>query len=527
MPFREVSMLEVKEVIRLLLKGMPKKQIARLVGLDPKTVRRYALAAAQCGAVPGVELTDELVSTVFVWLNAQNARDHGESWGRCEDERAFIKKSLKEGVRLTKVRRLLLRRGVVIPYPTLHRFAKQELAFGKKAPTVPVLDGKPGQELQVDTGWVLSLLKNQEGVCRRMRAWIFTPVVSRYRFVFPCERETTASAIEACEAAAIFYEGFFEVLIPDNTKAIVSRADPLDPLIVVVFLEYAQARGFVIDTARVRKPKDKARVERAVRDVRDDCFGGENIATLQQARARGHYWSESEYGMRPHSTTGRLPKEHFLAVERPYLLPPPVEPYDVPSWSSPLVGRDHFASALKALYTLPTRFIGLRLRCRVDAALVRFYDKGVLVKTHPRKEPYGKSIDVSDFPPEKTPYAMRDINFLKREAEKHGAAVGSYAVALLAVPLPWTSMRRVYALLRLATKYGAARVDDACQQALIAQMVDVKRLARMLEQAAAPASSPAPAPIVPPSRFLKPAAQYALPFPQGAVHDDDERPDLP
>lgn len=56
--------------------------------------------------------------------------------------------------------------------------------------------------------------------------WVFTPALSRYRFVHPCIGETTAGAIEACEAAWDFYAGVFKVLIVDNIKAIVNKADP-------------------------------------------------------------------------------------------------------------------------------------------------------------------------------------------------------------------------------------------------------------------------------------------------------------
>jgi transposase len=66
----------------------------------------------------------------------------------------------------------------------------------------------------------------------------------------------------------------------------VNRADPLKPQIAVGFLEYAQARGFVIDPTRARCPTDKARVERTVPFVRDDCFGGETLRTLDEARVR-------------------------------------------------------------------------------------------------------------------------------------------------------------------------------------------------------------------------------------------------
>lgn len=99
---------------------------------------------------------------------------------------------------------------------------------------------------------------------------------SRHRFVYPVFEETTARAIEACEAAWEFFGGVFPVLIPDNTKAIVVAAVPLSPRITPTFLEYAQARHFHIDPARVRSPRDKGRVERAVPGVRDDCFAAKS-----------------------------------------------------------------------------------------------------------------------------------------------------------------------------------------------------------------------------------------------------------
>ena len=63
--------------------------------------------------------------------------------------------------------------------------------------------------------------------------------------------------IEGCEAAWAFYQGVFPVLIPDNLSPVVADADPLCPRFTVGWLEYAQARGFVTDPARVRHAKDK------------------------------------------------------------------------------------------------------------------------------------------------------------------------------------------------------------------------------------------------------------------------------
>jgi hypothetical protein len=83
-------------------------------------------------------------------------------------------------------------------------------------------------------------------------------------FVYPLFQETTATAIQACEGAVEFFGGVFRVVIPDDTKTIITEADPIAPRITDGFLECAQARGFVIEATRVRHPKDKARVERAV-----------------------------------------------------------------------------------------------------------------------------------------------------------------------------------------------------------------------------------------------------------------------
>lgn len=509
-------MHEVKEVLRLWLMGHGKKPIARQLGLDRNTVRSYIEHAASAGldrAGGDAALTDEIVVKVLLRLRAPRAREHGSGWASCIEHRDFIKQKLDQGVLLTKTRKLLSReREVSIPYSTLHRFAVTELDFGRTAPTMPVADCAPGAELQVDTGWVAQLEPDLFGKRRRVKAWIFTAVRSRHRFVWPIFRETTESAIEACEAAWEFFGGVFHVLIVDNTKAIVTTADHLEPRLSRTFLEYSQSRGFVIDTARVRSPKDKARVERAVQTVRGDCFGGERLYDLEQCFERARRWSLEEYGAKRHTRTQRCPLEHFLAEEKAALKSAPTERYDIPHWCDPKIGLDQHAQVAKALYSLPRRFVRKTLLARADSQLVRFYDDAILVKTHPRKPPGGRSSDSADFPPEQDACARRDMAFFLKQAEAHGAAIGHYAGALLAGPQPWTKVRRVYALLGLVKRYGAARVEPCCVTALAAEMLDMRRLQRIVELAVklpdvlAPAPKPAP-----PARYLRDAAQYALP----------------
>ena len=524
MAYREVTMLEVKEILRLWLMGVPKKRVAHQLGLDVKTVRRYLAAARARGAEPGqgaAALDDDLVAGVVAATQGAAGRPRGGDWAACEGHREFVERHLADGVRLTKVRKLLLRQGVAIPYQTLRRYALEELQFGLPSPTVPVADCEPGAEVQLDTGWMTKLEPDVLGRRRRFRAWIFTSVLTRHRFVYPIDRETTASAIEACEAAWEFFGGVFKAVIVDNTKAIVASADALEPRLVQAFLEYAQARGFVVDTTRVRHPKDKARVERSVQTVRDDCFGGERIRSVEgDARARALDWCSNEYGQRVHSTTRRRPLEHFETVEKGALLPAPTEPYDVPLWSEPKVAPDQFAQVASGLYSMPLKLRGKRLRARADRQLVRFWQQGELVKTHPRVAPGKRSIDPADFPPAALAVAQRDGAYWTARAAEHGEHVGRYAVALLAGPAPWTRMRQVYKLVDLAKRFSSHRMDEACRTALDAGMIDVSRLERFVRldtRLEAPAAR-----VIPIARYLRPASQYALPLRQEMLTEGDE-----
>ena len=523
MAHREVTVLEVKEVLRLWLSGVPKKRIAAQLGFHVQTVRRYLASAQAHGLVrergPG-GLDDRVVLAVIAEVRPVTGRPHSDAWDLCYQHKALIERFLRQDLRLSKVAKLLRRQNIEISYPTLRRYAIAELGFGRRGATIAVADCGPGEELQCDTGWMTHLEPDLFGKKRRFRAWIFSSVLSRHRFVYPVFQETTRTAIEACEAAWEFYGGVFRTLIVDNTKAIITVADPLGARIARAFLEYSQARGFVVDTTRARSPQDKARVERAVRPVREDCFAGEKLYDIDQARAVAQRWCREEYGMRRHSRTQRLPLEHFEAEERPVLLPAPSGPYDIPEWSEPKVASDQYAQVAKALYSLPTKFVGKILEARADRTTVRFYEGATLVKTHPRMAPGQRSTDRNDFPEEKTAYALRDVTFLARKARGHGEAVGRFASALLEGNLPWTRMRQVYALLGLARRYGDERLDAACKTALDADMIDVRRLRRLLELAV-PTTAPDSARVIPIARYLRPATQYRLPLSPQPTEGED------
>jgi transposase len=260
MSYREVSVIEIREILRLWLEGRGLREVARLSGTDRKTVRRYVETARSCGVDRdgcAAQLTDELLIAVIGGVRRKRPNGKSEAWETVAAQHDQIKAWLDRGLTVTKVHTLLGRQGVVVSYRTLNRYATTELGFGQRRTTVPVVDGEPGAELQVDFGR-LGMLTDQVGGQRRVvHGLIFTAVYSRHTFVWPTYRQTLNDVIAGFEAAWAFFGGVFAVVIPDNMKAIVDKAHATDPKLNEAFREYAQARGFAVDPTRIRSPRDK------------------------------------------------------------------------------------------------------------------------------------------------------------------------------------------------------------------------------------------------------------------------------
>jgi transposase len=517
MAFREVAVTEIREVLRAWLAGGGLRQVAAQAGVDRKTARRYVEAAVGAGLARdggAGQLTDELIGQIAQVVRPVRPGGHGQAWEQLEGCHAEIGALVKQGLSVVKVGVLLERRGVVVPYRTLHRFCVERCGFGKTAATVRVADGEPGVECQVDFGYLGMLADPVTGRRRKVHALIFTAVYSRHMFVWLSFSQTLATLIAGCDAAWVFFGGVFQVLVPDNASPIVADADAVNPRFTAGWLDYAQHCGFATDAARVRSPKDKPRVERAVQYVRGNFFAGETFSGLADAQERAQAWCRDTAGMRIHGTIAARPAEVFTGSEAAALLPLPGTAYDMPILARVKVHRDFHVEVGRSLYSAPKEYLGCHLDARADSALVKLFHRGQLVKAHPRQEPGRRVTDPGDLPAGKTTYAMRDVASLAAAARGHGDAIGGYAERLLDTDLPWTKMRQVYRLLGLVRRYGPGPVDTACQRALDLDVVSVTKIASMLEKATE-STLPAPRPVVAASaRFARDPAEYRPGGPQ-------------
>lgn len=495
MAFRELSVVEIREILRRWQRGDGFRTVAVDVGIDRKTVRRYVDAARRRGfsqATDSRALDDDLLAEVIAAVLPGPLPKAGAMRELCRRHRKLIEGWARDGCKAPKIVRLLRGHvGETVPERTLRRFIQEELGDGGGG-TVRIVDPPPGQVLEIDFMEVGRM--ELDGAAVKLLALVCIAASSRHAFLWPCISQDRDHLIEGLEAAWSFFGGVFPVVIFDNPKTAVAKASALAPKLADDVHEYAQARGFTFDLARVRHPKDKPKVERTVSYARTDCFAAERFLDLDHARRHTAHWCREIAGQRIHATTRRRPLEAFLADELALLLPAPDQPYDTPEWVTLTVGRDHAVSVAQALYSVPYALRGRVLRVRYDRQTVQMYHRGAIVKVHPRVTAGKAQIDPVDLPPGTAELATRDAEGLQARAARSGTSVGEYARRLLEGELPWTRMRHVYRLMGLCKRFGDSAVEEACRTALDLDVVDVTRIGRMLERGRGPDTPPPPPP---------------------------------
>jgi len=524
MAYRELSVIEVREVLRRYVLGESVRAIARGTGADRKTVTKYLRAGQALGVQPGgPPPSEEQVVGVLAELRVPGPRGPRESTDALRPHQATIQTWLDEGLRLTKIYRRLRSQGLAVSYSTLYRFAQTACGFGAPTVTVRVAESPPGEAAEVDFGLLGYWTDPATGRRRQVHGLLVTLCYSRYAFLHVTLRQDLPALLDGLEAAWAFFGGVVKRLVIDNLKPAVTTADRYTPVVDRVFLEYAQARGFVADPTVVRHPTGKPKVERGIPYAREDFFRGEAFRDLPEMQTRAVLWSRETAGTRLHGTTHRVPRVVFETEERATLLPAPTVPFDRPTWAEATVHPDHHIQFQRAIYSVPTRYVGQRVSVRGDRKLVRIYHRQELIKTHPRQAPGGRSTDYADYPAALTPYALRAPASCIRRGAELGPAVGQFLTVLLDGVFPWARLRQAQQLLRLGERFGAARVNAACARALAFDLVDVRRVQRILQMALE--SEPAPGDrgaVLPlPARFARPPASFVHPGREEESHGDD------
>ena len=405
-------------------------------------------------------------------------------------------------VQMTRIHELLGQRGCPVSYPSLRRFILKRNWRKPSRATVRTEDIPPGQVAEADFGRLGMITDPETGHRRAVWAMFIVLCHSRHSFLWPMQRQTLEDVIAGLESVWAFFGGMAQYLVIDDFPAAVVDTDPLHPHLTRGFLQYAQHRGFIVDPARVRNPKDKPKVERGVPYARERFFKGGEFRDLTDVREKAARWCRDVAGLRIHGTTRRKPLVVFQDEERQALLP----------WDGEAkVHQAHHIQCRQALFSVPSSLCppGRKVEAKVDSKLVRIYYRGQLIKSHLRQPRGGRATDPEDYPAELSAYTTRAPDRIRSKAAELGPAVGEFAQHLFDGPLPWPKVRQRHKLIRLGQRYTAQRLDAACRRALDVELIDVRRVERILVHALEEETTPElPTPLAT-GRFARPGSAFA------------------
>ena len=472
---RTFDVVDVTEIFIHWYAGRSISELSVSLGVDRKTIRKYLQPAVAAGLEPGGPAMSqrdwaELVTRWFPQL--ADGRLRQVTWPQIAVFHEYIAESLKAGVSQATIhQRLRDEHGLTVSVASVKRYVAANMAEQVRREQVVVLreeaDTPAGEEAQIDYGLLGQWTDPQTG--KRRRVWAFAMVLacSRHMFVQPVLVMDQRAWTEAHVAAFTFFGGVPRRLIPDNLKTGVDKPDLYDPKINRSYAELADHYGVLVDPARARKPRDKARIERPMPYIRDSFWRGRDFASVPQMQAAAVRWCLEVAGRRScRPLSGAAPAAVFTAVEAQALQPLPARPFEVATWSTATVGPDIHAKVGKTIYSVPWRFIGQRVDARETPMMVQIFHQGTLIATHGRK-PSGKQTDFGHYPPEKIAFRMRTPTWCRTQAAEIGPATVQVIGGLLEVNALFR-LRAAQGVLNLAGKHGQARLEAACAAAAAA-----------------------------------------------------------
>jgi transposase len=468
---RSFTVVDVTEILVHWYAGRSLSEVSDSLGVDRKTIRKYLAPAVAAGMAPGGPARSAaqwavLVAGWFPQLTDTTLRQ--TTWPQIAVHHEYIVAQLKLRVTQATIhQRLRDEQGLRASVASLKRYVAANLSEEVRRDQVVVLRGEvdPSAEAQIDYGKLGMWTDPATG--RRRTVWAFAMVLacSRHMFVRPVLTMDQAAWTAAHVAGFAFFGGVPARIVPDNLRTGVDKPDLYDPRINRSYAELAAHYGALVDPARSRKPRDKARIERPMPYIRDSFWRGREFTSLAQMQAAAVAWCVEVAGRRScRSLDGAAPASVFAAVEAEALQPLPVKAFVLATWATALVGPDIHAKVGKTIYSIPWRLIGQRLDARATATVVQFFHNGNLVATHGRK-PKGKQTDFGHYPPEKIAFRMRTPTWCRTRAAEVGPACVQVIDGLLEVNALFR-LRAAQGVLGLAGKHTPARLEAACAKAI-------------------------------------------------------------
>jgi transposase len=473
--------MAICEIIRTLHRqGLSQRRIAEELGINRETVARYLRpsqpdpkpAIAPIGShqaddapkpaiapIGSAEHDDASDPAVAPTGSVPPPRGSGRVSG-CEAWRELITAKAGQGLSAQRIYQdLVTDHGYSGSYYAIRRFVHRleqahDLPFRR-------IECDPGDEAQVDFGTGAPLL-SPDG--KRKKTHVLRVVLSHSRkgYSEAVSRQTTDDFLRCLEGAFRHFGGVPRRLVLDNLKAAVTKADWFDPELNPKVRSFAEHYGTVFLPTRPYTPRHKGKVERGVDYVQENALRGRSFTSLEEQNRFLREWELTVADTRVHGTTRRHVGNHFTEVERPALLPLPLESFPSFREARRTVHRDGHVEVERAYYSVPPEYLARQVWVRWDARLVRIFNNRMeQLEVHARQEPGRFSTRSAHIASEKISGIERGAAWQLARVRRLGPQSTRWAEGVVAAR-GVEAVRVLMGLLSLAQRHAVAAIERAC-----------------------------------------------------------------
>jgi transposase len=479
---------KIREVLRLKAEGFSDREVARAIGSARSTVQECVRRARLAGiAWPlGAELDEAALharlyrralplsrtpAPDFAHLHAELARRGVTRLLLWEEYKAAHPDGWQYSVFCERYRRWLVQQ---------ERVLRQEHV--------------PGDKLFVDyAGHTVPITDRHTGELHAAQIFVAVLGASNYTFAEATLSQALPDWLGSHARALTYFGGVPRAIVPDNLKSAVLKAHRYEPQINPAYQDFAEHYGVAILPARVRRPRDKAKVETGVLVVERWILARlRHCAFFSLAELNGAIAELLErLNTRAFKKIEGSRRSRFESLERGALRPLPLRPYEFGEWKKAKVHPDYHIEVGRAYYSVPFKLIGQTVDVRLSAAGVEVFHQGKLVAAHARAAERGQRHTRRAHRPEQHVAVIdRTLAYTLRQARGIGSATAALIEAQAAHRKhPEETLRSAQGILRLARDFSAERLESACERALALRSYSYRAVRTLIEN---PAMPPAP-----------------------------------
>jgi transposase len=346
---------------------------------------------------------------------------------------------------------------------------------------------KAGESMFVDyAGQTVPIYDRATGKVSQAQIFVATLGASNYSFAEATPDQSLASWIGSHVRAFEYFGGVSGKVVPDNLKCGVTSACRYEPDINPTYADMIAHYGTVVIPARVRRPKDKAKVENAVLVVERWI-----LATLRNRK----FFSIAELNQtikellvilnqRRFKKLDGSRESVFLALEKPALKPLPERPYEFAGWKKARVNMDYHIEIEGHYYSTPYTLAHEEVDVRHTTRTVEIFHNGRRVGSHAKDSRRGHHSTVREHMPKSH---QQYLEWTPTRIIERARVIGPKTTELVEYVLgnrefPQQGYRTCLGIIRLAKEYSGERLEAACRRALAIHACSYRSVHSILER---------------------------------------------